>query len=396
MTISTDQQVRSLLKAGKATKKAVGDGVYFRVSNEGTGFWIFKYTFNSKRCELSFGKYPEMSLREAREKGLAFRKQLANQINPLIEKAREKTNPFKTVNDLAIHWLDELSRRIKHPEIPERVYLKDIKPVIGQVTLKDLRATDVKRVIDKISTGENPRPTIANDALGYMKQIFNHGVKLDVMLGNPAAAFKPSDAGGTESSRERTLSLKEIESLFSAMERHKCQFGVSNMLSVKLLLLTGVRKNELLQAKWVEVDLENRCWTLPKERTKTNKEFKIPLANEAVECFNHLKGLAFDSDYVFPARRAGKRFSHVSPDTLNRALSGLLKKSDVPIPHFTVHDLRRTYRSLLAQLGVLPHIAERCLNHKLKGVEGVYDTYDYFDERIEANIQLNTLITAYI
>ncbi len=116
MTISTDQQIRSLLKAGKATRKAVGDGVYFRVSKEGSGFWIFKYTLNGKRSEISFGKYPEMSLREAREEGVAYRKQVSRQIDPLTERAREKVNPFKTVNDLATHWLDELSRRIKHPE----------------------------------------------------------------------------------------------------------------------------------------------------------------------------------------------------------------------------------------------------------------------------------------
>ncbi len=136
-----------------------------------------------------------------------------------------------------------------------------------------------------------------------MKQIFSHGVKLDVMLGNPAAAFKPSDAGGTEKSRERALSLEEVRELFVAIDSYKSQFGVSNMLSVKLLLLTGVRKNELLQAKWSEIDLDTKCWTLPKERTKTNKEFKIPLTTTAIECFTHLKGLAFDSEYVFPACR---------------------------------------------------------------------------------------------
>ncbi len=106
--------------------------------------------------------------------------------------------------------------------------------------------------------------------------------------------------------------------------------------------------------------------------------------------------LHIGANQQFPARRTGKRFAHVSPDTLNRALLELLKKEDVEIPHFTVHDLRRTYRSLLAQLRILPHVAERCLNHKLKGVEGVYDTYDYFEERKEANIQLSSLISEHM
>lgn len=394
MAISTDQQIRSLLKAAKPLKKAVGDGVYFRVSKEGTGFWVFKYTFHKKRCELSFGKYPDMTLREARASGIALRKQVSDGFDPLTERSREKVNPFKTVDDLAMHWLEEVSRRVKHKEIPQRVYTNDIKPLIGRITLHELKARDVKRVIDEISRGKNPRPTIANDALGYMKQIFNHGIKLDVIGANPAAAFKPSDAGGTEKSRERALNIDEISTLFEKIYNYKDQFGVSNMLAVKLLLLTGVRKNELLQAQWDEVDFEAQRWTLPKERTKTSKTFTIPLSETALHCFKVLKGLAFDSEYVFPARRAGIRYPHVSPDTLNRALLVLLSKKDVVIDHFTVHDLRRSYRSLLSQLAVPPHIAERCLNHKLKGVEGVYDLYDYFFERQRANEEICRLLSS--
>ncbi|WP_349304471.1 hypothetical protein [Pseudoalteromonas rubra] len=93
---------------------------------------------------------------------------------------------------------------------------------------------------------------------------------------------------------------------------------------------------------------------------------------------------AFGSDYAFPNRRASKRFGHISPDTLNAAIQKLFREDKMPVPHFTVHDLRRTCRSLLASNGVAGHIAERCLNHKLKGVEGVYDRYDYLDGRREA------------
>ena len=100
-----------------------------------------------------------------------------------------------------------------------------------------------------------------------------------------------------------------------------------------------------------------------------------------------------DSDYVFPSRRVSSK-PHIGADTLNRAISKLFgretgKKRQPPnlmgnIEHFTVHDLRRTCRTLLAKLGVQGHIAERCLNHKLKGVEGIYNRHDYFEERKEA------------
>lgn len=98
----------------------------------------------------------------------------------------------------------------------------------------------------------------------------------------------------------------------------------------------------------------------------------------------------------FPNRRASKRFGHIIPDTSNHALAKLFglkvrpgkppenKLGDAGIEHFTIHNLRRTCRTLLTDAGVSGHVADRCLNHKLKGVEGIYDRYDYLDERREA------------
>ena len=101
----------------------------------------------------------------------------------------------------------------------------------------------------------------------------------------------------------------------------------------------------------------------------------------------------FGSEYVFPCRRVSKN-PHIGADILNRAISKMFgrepgKKKQPPnimgdMPHFAVHDLRRTCRSLLAAQGTPGHVAERCLNHKLKGVEGIYDRYDYLEERKEA------------
>jgi len=108
-----------------------------------------------------------------------------------------------------------------------------------------------------------------------------------------------------------------------------------------------------------------------------------------------LKVRSCQSEYVFPSRRASKR-KYMSHDTLNRALQKLFDQGKMPIPHFTVHDFRRTCRSLLAELKVPGHIAERCLNHRLKGVEGIYDRYDYFEERKEALSRLSGLISGLV
>ena len=112
-----------------------------------------------------------------------------------------------------------------------------------------------------------------------------------------------------------------------------------------------------------------------------------------VEWFRELKVRTCGFEYVFPNRRSNKN-AHMGSDTLNRAITKLFgheagKKKRPPnkmddMPQFTVHDLRRTCRTLLAEISIARHVAARCLNHKLKGVEGIYNRHDYFAERKEA------------
>jgi len=163
----------------------------------------------------------------------------------------------------------------------------------------------------------------------------------------------------------------------------------------------GVRKSELTEAPWQEFDLIKATWQLPKERGKSGVAITIPLPVAVVKWLEELKVRAYGSEYVFPNRRSSKH-PYMGADTLNRAITKLFgheagKKKQPPnkmgdMPHFTVHDLRRTCRSLLAANGVAGHVAERCLNHKVKGIEGVYNQYDYLDERREALELLSSII----
>jgi len=126
---------------------------------------------------------------------------------------------------------------LKNPSIPERVYRKDIAPTIGQLSLERFNARDIRAVIVKIA--DSGRPTIANDALAYCKQLFNHGIKLDLIQHNPAQAFRSVDAGGTEASRDRALTLEELEHLFGVLRSNPDQFTRDNYLAVAILVCTG-------------------------------------------------------------------------------------------------------------------------------------------------------------
>lgn len=388
MSKLTATQIKALTKQ-PPKKHADGGGLYFCVRTAGSPYWMLRYSADGKRHEATLGQYPQMSLAAAREASVLAKQGIRSGTDPIREKSKLVLPEINTVEALFLDWYNtDLSLRLKHPNIPRRVYWKEIHPVIGEYQVKDVTPRDVRAVLQKVQSSD--RPSIANDALLYMKQLFRHGIKLDLCQNNPAAPFNVSDAGGIELSRDRTLSLDEVQRAFQVFQKNITSFGPGNYLACCLFLVLGVRKSELCEARWNEFDLDKAVWDLPQERSKTGAAISIPLPTQALPWLKTLHGLACGSPYVFPARRASKQ-PHMGPDTLNRAISKLFgrepgRKIQPPnkmgnLEHFTIHDLRRTFRSIAAAEGVPSHVAERCLNHKLKGVEGIYDRHDYFDER---------------
>lgn len=376
---------------GEPGRFSDGGGLYLVVPKAGRAYWMLRFTSNKKRKEMTLGRVEDLSLADARTEAALKMQQHRQGLDPLIAKQRSQYGSIHTVDDLFADWHASVIKRLKHHQIPARVYSKDIAPVIGQMRPAAVTGRDIQRILRTIT--ESNRPTIANDALLYCKQLFNHGIKLDVVAGNPASAFTVSDAGGIEKSRDRALTLQEIAFVFEKFREEADSFTRDNYLACALLLSLGVRKSELTEATWDEFDLEGQTWYLPSERSKSGVAIDIPLPDLPIQWLKELEVRSCGSAYVFPNRRASK-MPHMGKDTLNRAISKLFGrepgKAVQPenrmgdLEHFTVHDLRRTCRSLLASIGIPGHVAERCLNHALKGVEGIYNRHDYFDERRDA------------
>ena len=378
----SDKQVQAWLRAKKPIAgKSDGGGLTFTLSAVGTASWVFRYRLHGRAKELTLGNYPDVPLKTARKLATKARAEVDQEID-VAQAKRERTVEAKkagTIAELCEQFLDrDIRLRYRHPDRVESLFQRDVLPVIGKLPPLNVKPADVDRVLRRIS-GDG-RPTVANDALRLMRALFRFGKKRGILDSNPAADFEIKDAGGEETARARKLSRDEVTKLFRSIREAGASFGRDNDLAVKLLLGLGVRKMELLSSKWEEFDLDVGIWHLPGERTKTGKPIDIPLARAVVEWLVELKVRACGSTHVFPARRATKRFPHVSPDTLNVALHSL----EHGLEHFAVHDFRRTMRSELSSLGVPPHIAERCLNHAIRGVEGTYDRHSYFEERKHA------------
>lgn len=391
------QQIKSLIKNAETGRYRIDDNLYLRISSSKTATWTFRYKINAKRKELTIAKFGEeplgLPLVKAKAVAANYKALVRDGIDPKIQKSRDLLSDLKTVDQLAESWLEDCKERLKYPNIPERVYRKDIAPHIGELPIGEVTPLDIKRIIRTIK--ESGRPTISNDALVYCKQLFNEAIKLDLISSNPALPFDTKDAGGKEFSRDRALSIEEIKLTFEVMRDNQDSFVRQNYLAFILLLCFGCRKGELLAARWSEFNLTNQTWEMPKERSKTGVSITYPIPEQLVTILEELKVLSVGSEYVFPNRRKSIRFPHISMDTWNAALASLFKKELLEIPHFTIHDLRRTCRTMLSNIGVQPHVAERCLNHKLPKIMGTYDQYDYFDERKEAHQKLTDALSEF-
>ena len=399
MSKLTDMQIRAWIKAGEHFEgRSDGDGlVLCWPERYSIPFWKFRYRFQGAQRAIRLGSYSTLSLAKAREEAklqaarVALGYDVAGDKQERKRDAKAKIEAEKlavTVAQLCDEYFERMILgRWKHPNIVRARIEKDIKPAIGRLKVEDVKPRHVDDLLKPIV--KRGAPTIANDVLRWLKRIFNYAIKRHMVEYNPAAAFDLSDAGGQEKGRERWLKHDELVKLFAAMREAK-GFSVENYLSIKLLLLLAVRKSELIAAPWHEFDLDKSVWKLPAERTKTDAAIDIPLPDVAVECLRDLERLACGSKWVLPARKMQDR---MIPYIADSTLSVALAKVKHGLPHFTVHDLRRTARTHLEALGVTPHIAERCLNHKIKGVAGIYNRHDYFEERKAALNAWASLLT---
>ena len=394
----TDFDIRSWIKKGEPFEgKSIGDGLYLRFRTlDKTPVWRFRYRFAGMARIVVIGNYQNLSLTDARKKAKELRARVSLGYDVAGEKQERKREALAEIDAeknacTMVQLADEFfQKRVlgvwKHPNIVRARIEKDIKPAIGHLSVDAVTPRHIDALLNSVV--KRGAPTMANDVLRWLKRIFNHAIKMHVITHNPALAFDVADAGGQEQARKRNLSRDEIAKLFAAMKIAK-GFSIENDLCIKLLLALAVRKGELIGGRWSEFDLEAGIWNLPEERTKTETSITIPLSDTVIGWFKELKRLSCGSDWVLPARKMqDKMIPHISESTLGVALAKV--KHD--LEPFTIHDMRRTAKTLLASLGVKPHISERCLNHKIKGVEGIYDGYDYFEERKVALKALSDLL----
>jgi len=390
----SDLEIRNWIKGGERfEQRGDGDGLYLRFrATDAIPKWVFRYRFDGTQRIVHLASYKVMSLADARKTAKEYRARVALGYDVAGEKRERKRDAINkieqqkaivTMGQLADEYFAaQILGRWKHPNIVRSRIEKDIKPNIGKLPIGEVKPMHIDAMLQTIV--KRGAPTMANDVLRWVKRMFDYALKRQMVQFNPAAPFDLSDAGGKEESRDRWLTIEELRALLSAMQNAK-GWTYENGLVVKLLLMLAVRKGELIGARVDEFNLDEAVWHLPAEKTKTGAAIDIPIPRQAVTCVRQLVRLGNGSAWLLPARKMQERMvPHIDLNTVGAAMNKSIRPLMNGVAPFSLHDFRRTARTHIESLGFPPHIGERCLNHKIKGVEGIYNRHDYFEERKSA------------
>jgi integrase len=400
-TALTDKFIQAIRATGERQEisDATRQGLILRVAPDGERLtWTFSYRRKSdgRRQRLTLGTYPDLKLADARAAALEHAVAVAKGADPAAER---RAPAGATLNDLVAEWEARRAPEIRSAGLTLVRLRAHILPKFGKHVVADLKRGDAALHLEKLArkdrnTGKTRRggPAGARRTADDLMLVLGWGVKVGLLDVNPLAGLaKP----GAPSSRERVLSEVELRAVLTALPRAKMDDATRR--AIRLLTLLACRVGELIGADVRDVDTEQATLTVPAHRSKNGRPAVIPLSPPALAliCEQIAAEIAAEARrakrerrapapvlYLFPNARTG---APVEPHSISVAVRRNLEM--LGAGQWTPHDLRRTAATMMADLGVQPHIIEVCLNHISgfrSGVAGVYNRNPYLGEHRDA------------
>jgi integrase len=352
-------------------------GFGVRVTAAGVRSFVMNYRVAHRERRYTIGQWPDWkvisAIREARE----LRMRIDRGEDPLSERRAAAAASANTLKVICKEYLSREGGKLRTTKWRERILERLVYPELGDRGIEDIRRSDLVRLLDRIE--DDNGPVMADRTLAIVRKIMNwHASRSDEFrspIVRDMARTKPK-----ERARSRTLSDDELRALWRAAEKAEHQpFGAL----VRFILLTGARRAEAAEMSWPEI--ERADWTLPASRNKTKVDLVRPLSKAVLAALPaKIDGCAFV--FTTDGRNPVSGFS-----TFKRKLD-----QQCGVSSWTLHDLRRTARSLMSRAGVNPDIAERCLGHAIPGVRGIYDRHEYHQEKRKAYEALALLVARII
>lgn len=380
----TDIQVKKakggITPKGDVTTKRykMGDtrGLYLEVAPNGGKWWRLKYRFDGKEKRLSLGVYPDVGLKEARNRREDLRKQIADGIDPAeIRKSKKEIaadiNCFETVarewhEKFSANWTkDHAARTITRIE-------NDAFPWIGRRNINEITAPDLLEVLRRVEKrGALETAHRINQICG---QVFRYAIATGRADRDPAADLKGALPPTRIRHHASITEPKNVGELIRAINGYSGSFITASALKLSPLLF--VRPGELRQAEWDEFDFESREWRIPAEKMKMRVIHIVPLCDQAIEILKEIQPLTGRSKYVFPSIRTNTR--PMSNNTVNAALRRLGYTKE----EMTAHGFRSMASTILNEQGWNRDAIERQLAHSERdGVRAAYNYAQYLPER---------------
>ncbi len=376
-----------------ASRREIPDGriggLYLIIQPSGAKSWAFRYRAAGVPKKLTLGKWPMVDLKTAREH--ATQAYLSSQRggDPAAERvaARVASRAPKVSadRDLVEEVVDAFIRRYAKPNQKSWAETKRIldREVVNRPEgqgwrgrhLAEIGRADVHELLDGVV--DRGSPIMANRVLAALRKMCAWSVDRGIITASPCTGIKAPTA---ERSRDRVMSDDELRGVWAATDA----IGWPFRDLVRLLLLTGQRRDEVGRMRWSELDLDGKTWTLPRERAKNGVAHVVPLSEPVLAILSALPRIGA-SDFVFTVtgRTAVSGFSNAK-----ERIDALLAVSHgEPVPAWVFHDLRRTAATGLARLGTALPVVERVLNHvsgSFGGIVGVYQKHGFADEKRHA------------
>jgi integrase len=382
--VLTDRTLKALKPAAAGKRDVIWDaacpGLAVRVTDKGTkSFYVIRRPKGERKLvNHPLGTYPAMSLADARRAAPDVLATLARGDRPGEVKRREaeertreadrrRADSFGAVAEDFIRRHLE-ARKLRSAKEVASTVRRELVPTWGERVVTEITRREVIELIERII--DRRGRYAARHAFSAARSLFNWAVERGVIERSPCERIKAANLHGAPEARDRVLSEDELRLVWRAAALAGYPFGPL----VRLLALTGQRRDELADLRWPEVDLDAALLTIPAERMKGKIAHTVPLTPAAVELFRDLP--RFTGDYAFTTTGGARPVSGFS-----KMKARLDRMVGDAVPPWTLHDLRRTMRTGLASAGVLPVIAELTIGHRQQGIAAVYDRHRYDAEK---------------
>jgi integrase len=377
----TDVKIRQAKPAVKPSKLFDGRGLFLLLTPAGGKWWRFKYRFGGKAKTLSLGVYPDVGLREARERREAARRLLASVIDPgeerkaaKVAKAVAERRERDTLEAVAREWFEKFSPAWAptHASTIIRRLERDVFPWLGGRPVDEITAVELLEALRRVEV--RGALETAHRIHQICGQIFRYAVATGRARRDPSADLRGALPPVKEKHHAALIKPADVAALLRSIGDYQGSFVVR--CALRLAPLVFVRPGELRQAEWSEIDLDGAIWRIPAARMKLRTEHIVPLSRQAVEVLRELHPVTGAGRYVFPSARTADR-----PMSENAVLAAL-RRMGYERGEMTGHGFRTVASTLLNELGSPADAIERQLEHAERdNVRNAYNRAEYLGER---------------